>query len=259
MIIDEVHLLTNTQRGLQLAISRHQLECLRGEPVQWAALSATIARPADVSGSLFGPCTPCVHVEFPTTRQLDAHILALEDTRSAEETLSRVMQHPTRKLLLFTNTRRDCEQLAERMRQHRSIGDCAMVHHSSMAPGPREQTEREFTGAARAVCVATSTLEFGIDIGDIDAVALWVFLTAWSPFCNGSGGATAGERRPMRSASRPPGRHRCGMPSSLRRSSDWRVRGECHCRCRGPYMVHSGSRLCATCYRGMGHIRRSSN
>ena len=173
MIIDEVHLLTNTQRGLQLAISRHQLECLRGEPVQWAALSATIARPADVSGSLFGPCTPCVHVEFPTTRQLDAHILALEDTRSAEETLSRVMQHPTRKLLLFTNTRRDCEQLAERMRQHRSIGDCAMVHHSSMAPGPREQTEREFTGAARAVCVATSTLEFGIDIGDIDAVALW--------------------------------------------------------------------------------------
>ncbi|MFN3422958.1 MAG: helicase-related protein, partial [Armatimonadota bacterium] len=44
---------------------------------------------------------------------------------------------------------------------------------SSLHRDYREWVEREFRQAKRAICVATSTLELGIDIGDVDAVAMW--------------------------------------------------------------------------------------
>ena len=47
-----------------------------------------------------------------------------------------------------------------------------MLHYSNLEAGERSDTETCCGAVSRAICVATSTLELGIDIGDIDAVAL---------------------------------------------------------------------------------------
>src|SRR5690606_8761602 len=43
-------------------------------------------------------------------------------------------------------------------------------HHGSLAKAQREATEERFKSDREAICVATMTLEVGIDIGDIDLV-----------------------------------------------------------------------------------------
>ncbi|NLH74835.1 MAG: DEAD/DEAH box helicase [Verrucomicrobia bacterium] len=173
VVVDEVHLLYNTQRGLQLALSLHRLKKLARRPLQWAALSATISRLKDVRDFLFGPWEDCVIAEFPSVRALDAHIIMFKSPEDMRATILRLMDYPRRKLLVFANSRRACEEVAKVLQGVPQLRECTMTHYSSLSPELRESTERLFAKAPRAICVATSTLELGIDIGDIDAVVLW--------------------------------------------------------------------------------------
>ena len=43
-------------------------------------------------------------------------------------------------------------------------------HHGSLSKDQREGVESRFKGDRRAICLATTTLEVGIDIGDVDLV-----------------------------------------------------------------------------------------
>jgi ATP-dependent Lhr-like helicase len=47
------------------------------------------------------------------------------------------------------------------------------LHYSSLDQEYRQGVEGRFREEPQAVCVATSTLELGVDIGDVDAVAMW--------------------------------------------------------------------------------------
>ena len=76
------------------------------------------------------------------------------------------------KLLLFANARRECERLAGLL-QEDSASLPVFTHYSSLSPEVRVETEGAFAAAPSAICIATSTLELGIDIGDIDAILLW--------------------------------------------------------------------------------------
>lgn len=51
-------------------------------------------------------------------------------------------------------------------------GKTEFVHYSNLNAQMRRETEDQFAAAAVAVCVATSTLELGIDIGSVDDVGL---------------------------------------------------------------------------------------
>ena len=53
------------------------------------------------------------------------------------------------------------------------------VHHSSLDRNARLEVERAFQESRRAICIATSTLELGIDIGDIDLVMLYGRPGSW--------------------------------------------------------------------------------
>jgi len=77
------------------------------------------------------------------------------------------------KLLIFANSRRECERLAGILQQEQRLRSFVFAHYSSLSPEVRVETEQKFLAARTAICVATSTLELGIDIGDIDAVILW--------------------------------------------------------------------------------------
>jgi len=61
------------------------------------------------------------------------------------------------------------------MKRSTGFKDGVFIHHSSISRDYRVRTEAEFSSRARAICVAMSTLELGIDIGDVDLVLLYDF------------------------------------------------------------------------------------
>jgi ATP-dependent Lhr-like helicase len=93
--------------------------------------------------------------------------------RSVRQLYVRLLAVPRRKLLTFANSRRFCETIAEVLDADPALKGVILTHYSSLAPATKEETEQQFAAAPRAICVATSTLEMGIDIGDIDAVVLF--------------------------------------------------------------------------------------
>lgn len=172
IILDEVHLLYNTQRGLQLALLLGRLRKSRQEPLQWTALSATLGELTNIRDFFWGADEPAEFFKFPATRSIEAQIRIAPTKEETRELFAKLMDSPRRKLLVFANSRRACEAFAANLQEEPSLKPLVMTHYSSMAPNLREENERRFASDARAICIATSTLEMGIDIGDIDAVVL---------------------------------------------------------------------------------------
>ena len=78
-----------------------------------------------------------------------------------------------RKNLIFANSKSDVEQFADslnaRCRQQRRPEEF-LVHHGNVSKEVREFTEREMQGRRPRTTVCSSTLELGIDIGNVTAV-----------------------------------------------------------------------------------------
>jgi ATP-dependent Lhr-like helicase len=172
VVIDEIHLLFNTQRGLHLALLLGRLRRLVGRPLQWAALSATIGNLSAVAEFFFGAQEKADFLQFPATRTIDAQIRMPNSPGELRKLFVKLMDAPRRKLLVFANSRKSCESLAGELQRAPELAPLVFTHYSSLSTELREQTERQFAEAPCAICVATSTLEIGIDIGDIDAVIL---------------------------------------------------------------------------------------
>lgn len=173
VVIDEVHLLYNTQRGLQLSILLKRLQTVLPTKVQWAALSATIARLSDIRDFLGGCEEEAAFISFRASRGIDAQIRHVPNEQAFLDVVLRLIGGRPTKLLVFANSRRECERLAGVLHAQQQLRQGVFAHYSSLSPGVRTDTERKFSAFDTAVCVSTSTFELGIDIGDIDAVLLW--------------------------------------------------------------------------------------
>jgi ATP-dependent Lhr-like helicase len=77
------------------------------------------------------------------------------------------------KTLVFANSRNRTETVAAALRGRPPFGDAVYAHHGSLLKAERERVEAAFLSRSTALCVATQTLELGIDIGDVDRVALY--------------------------------------------------------------------------------------
>src|SRR5664280_3191805 len=75
--------------------------------------------------------------------------------------------HRGEKRLVFCDSRARTEELAAYLR---SEGVSTFVSHSSLSAEQRRDAESAFREARDCVIVATSTLELGIDVGDLDRV-----------------------------------------------------------------------------------------
>jgi ATP-dependent Lhr-like helicase len=71
------------------------------------------------------------------------------------------------KSLFFCQSRATTEAVAETMRR---AGTTVYVHHSAVSKEERLLAEKEFHHGSDACVVCTSTLELGIDVGDLDKV-----------------------------------------------------------------------------------------
>ena len=174
IIIDEVHQFIQGYRGQHLAYLLQRLDRRRRQRLQKIALSATLSGPEVICEALdLQPDT--VFVSSPVQRPIQPHLVHLqhEDEELVALIDDLVQRFGHRKLLLFANSRSRCDRLFALLRQHGSLQQATYLHYSNLKPRQRQEVERQFQRRAQALCIATSTLELGIDIGDVDAVVLY--------------------------------------------------------------------------------------
>jgi ATP-dependent Lhr-like helicase len=181
IIIDELHLFDGTPRGDQLRVILSRIRwvrdyaCTRGDApdrlVQYAALSATIAEPAAAAARYFADAQV---IRVAGGRAIAAELLAISpDSGDAlADYLATFRAKGWRKALAFCNSRAEIEAYAAITRECSPFGSAVYVHYSNIEPGRRRMIERQFADADTAICFASSTLELGVDIGDIDVVIL---------------------------------------------------------------------------------------
>jgi len=178
VILDEIHLLDGSPRGDQLRCLLGRLTAFRhhiGGPafggLQLIAMSATVSDPRRLADVYLGTSSEIVAV--PGQRELEAHIVLAggTDQQRAEAAIQAVDNFPdVHKLLVFVNSRKQVDTAAGHFRVGRFSHTPVYGHHGSLSKAQREEVEARFKVDYEAICVATMTLEVGIDIGDIDLI-----------------------------------------------------------------------------------------
>jgi len=185
LILDEIHAVADNKRGSHLSLSVERLCALAEGPVARIGLSATQRPIEEMARFLVGnrdidpDGTPnCLIVDTGQSRTID---LAIELPRQElgpiatheiwGETLdtvtSLIRSHGT--TLVFVNTRRLVERVAHQLSER--LGENAVVaHHGSLSRATRLAAEEKLKHGEVKVCVATASLELGIDIGVVDLV-----------------------------------------------------------------------------------------
>ncbi len=176
IIIDELHAIIDTKRGAHLMLSIARLDKLCNKPLQRIGLSATI-EPLSKAAEYLSPdpvtiVSPKMHKQVEliiTSPKLNTN----EYLRNTiwEDVARTVYEHctGTRSVIAFVEGRAYAEKLAYYVNQIAGDG-FARTHHGSLSKEQRfivEQALRD--GSLRLLC-ATSSMELGIDVGDIDQV-----------------------------------------------------------------------------------------
>lgn len=183
VIVDEVHEVADSKRGVQLALLMERVKRLAGR-VQVVGLSATVGNPEEVARLLVGAYGSCrvvvtpahkrvkVGVEWPQPRGEDAalaeRILAAPEV-AARLRFVRELVESKRATLVFANTRPTAELLASRFK----LWDERVpiyVHHGSLSRAERLRVEEMLRRGEVKGVVCTSSMELGIDIGHVDLV-----------------------------------------------------------------------------------------
>jgi ATP-dependent Lhr-like helicase len=168
VVIDEAHAFAGDDRGWHLLAVLERISRLAGREIQRIALSATLGNPDELLAWLTTTCRLPGHVLQPrveATKQPDITLDYVGSLDNAAVVISRL--HRGEKRLVFVDSRARAEKLAVALRTHDVT---TFVSHGSLGAGERRAAEAAFSGARNCVIVATSTLELGIDVGDLDRV-----------------------------------------------------------------------------------------
>ncbi len=180
VVVDEVHELASSKRGSQLSVLLERLFELAGE-FQRVGLSATVGSPGEVARLLAGMHRGCKIVRADVERANDFRVVSPSPTRADFALAGQLECDPRlaaqiswirqtvrdRKCLIFVNTRQAAEVLGSRFRQ---MGEPIGVHHGSLSVEARVEAEEAFKGGSLRGLICTSSMELGIDIGDVEHV-----------------------------------------------------------------------------------------
>ena len=166
VVIDEVHAFVGTDRGVQVRAMLDRLDRAAGRPVQRIGLSATVGNPAEVLAWLSGPDRrqELVQLRAPPGPRRFSFAVEPEEARRADEIVRLVRG---RRALVFASSRSQVERLSTLLEGRLQALYC---HHSSVSPAVRQAAEHAAKAGDPFCIVCTSTLELGIDIGDLDLV-----------------------------------------------------------------------------------------
>jgi ATP-dependent Lhr-like helicase len=172
VVIDEVHAFASDDRGWHLLAVLERLTHLIGRPLQRVGLSATVGNPQQLArwlqgsvavvrpATVIGPDQP-VRGGVAVDVELD-YVGSLENAATVVASL-----HTGQKRLVFCEARQTVEELDELLR---GKGVTTFLSHASLSADERRRSEQAFAEARDCVIVSTSTLELGIDVGDLDRV-----------------------------------------------------------------------------------------
>lgn len=166
-IVDEVHAFAADDRGAHLVSILERLTRYCGRDVQRVGLSATVGNPAAIGRWLQGSSErPFTLVDPPRpAAERDLHLAYVEDLADAAPPLAALARG--RKSLVFVESRAGAERV---VRALKGRGVEVFVHHSSVSREERTHAEAQLASGTNTAIVATSTMELGIDVGDLDHV-----------------------------------------------------------------------------------------
>lgn len=167
VIIDEVHAFADDDRGAHLSAILERLVRFCGRDVQRIGLSATVGNPEAILSWIQGSSERGGRVVDPGGAK-KAPDLKLDYVGVLENAAEMVKAlHPRKKRLVFVDSRRKAETLGKLLNDSDIL---AYVMHGSLSITERRDAERAFNEGTDCVIVATSAMELGIDIGDLDHV-----------------------------------------------------------------------------------------
>jgi len=192
VIIDEIHSLAGSKRGVHLTLSLERLEELKKEfysevdpdagSFSRIGCSATIEPLDEISAFLAGNGRPIDIVDTRFSRQFDLKLLCpVPDliSTSSRELGDRLYQalhehiQEHKNTLIFTNTRNGAERVLYNLRSrypefyNKENSGC---HHGSMGKESRLETEERLKEGSLKVVSSSTSLELGIDMPHIDLV-----------------------------------------------------------------------------------------
>ncbi len=185
IVLDELHALVTSKRGDLLALGLARLWRLAPQ-VATVGLSATVAEPDDLRRYLVPQVEGERHIADPVMADLvvadagAAPIVEMLDTRERLPWAGHMARHAlgemydliraNRTTLLFVNTRAQAEALFQDLWRVNDDGLAIALHHGSLDVAQRRKVEDAMAAGRLRGVVCTSSLDLGIDWGDIDLV-----------------------------------------------------------------------------------------
>ncbi len=179
VILDEVHELVGSKRGVQLSLGLERLRKIAN--FQTLMLSATVFDEEE-TGKFFSHNFNVikvlsekkkeVKVVCPEKKKEDIEISQKQMiplTSASRVRLVKELIEKSTSSLVFTNTREFAEALVHRIKMLMP-GFRVEVHHSSLGKDVRIEVEKKFKNQKIKAIVCTSSLQLGIDIGSVDLV-----------------------------------------------------------------------------------------
>ncbi len=182
VILDELHALVTSKRGDLLALDLARLRAIAPDLVV-TGLSATVARPSELRSFIVPQSAPEQQISMGALvqtlggAQADLTLLEGDDPlpwagHTARYAMQRVYdQIRAHQLsLVFVNTRSQAEMVFQQLWALNEDSLPIALHHGSLEAQQRRKVEAAMAEGKLKAVVATSTLDLGIDWGDVDLV-----------------------------------------------------------------------------------------
>ncbi len=168
VVVDEIHAFAGDDRGWHLLFVLERIARLAPAEPQRVGLSATVGNPDQLLDWFAGHCTGTKTAVVAPSKGIAAPEIQIDYVGSLENAALVISAlHRGEKRLVFCDSRSRVEQIAALLRE-RQIE--TYLSHSSLSVDQRRLAEAAFSQASNCVIVATSTLELGIDVGNLDRI-----------------------------------------------------------------------------------------
>lgn len=185
VVVDEIHSLAGSKRGVHLSVSLERLEELIGRPdggFVRIGCSATIEPLDEIARFLAGAERDVTIVDTRFAREFDLELVcpvpdlieaSPEEVNARLYTIIHEMVQEHKNTLVFTNTRNGAERVLHNLRVRYPgyySGENTGCHHGSMGTEGRLTVEDKLKSGELKVATSSTSLELGIDMPYIDLV-----------------------------------------------------------------------------------------
>ncbi|MDR1820703.1 MAG: DEAD/DEAH box helicase [Methanobrevibacter sp.] len=186
IVVDEIHYFAGSDRGVQLNSLLNRITKYTTNKITKIGLSATVGNPEKVAKWINHEKNPAIVRNSDTrdfyykvfyyedytdknkrdTNKLDNKHDDIED--SGKILVNLLKKYTDKKVLIFSMSREGVEKIFNTLKNFKK--QKIFLHHSSINKTSRESAEKEFKTLKNGFMVSSSTLELGIDIGNIAIV-----------------------------------------------------------------------------------------